>query len=34
MNENKRDEICLYLIENNIDVLGITESWGNENISD
>jgi len=31
---NKKDELEWELINNEIDILGITESWGNENIDD
>ena len=34
MNNNKRDEINSLLIEHSIDILGITESWTNEDIED
>ena len=34
MNNNKREEINLLLIENKIDILGITESWTHEGIED
>ena len=34
MNKYKRDEIALMLVKQKIDILGITESWANENIED
>src|SRR5437867_4739279 len=33
MNNNKREEICAIIKEQNIEILGITESWTNENIA-
>ena len=34
MNRNKRDEIELIIRQKGVDILGITESWGNEDIGD
>ena len=34
MNKNKRDEIELMLTVDKIDILGISESWANEDIED
>jgi exonuclease III len=34
MNENKRDELQLLLREKKVDVLGLTESWTHDGISD
>ena len=33
-NNNKRDEINKMLIEDKVDILGITESWSHEGIDD
>ena len=33
-NNNKREELYMKMCEDNIDVMGITESWGHEDISD
>ena len=34
MNKNKREEMSILLLEKGVDVLGVTESWGNNNIDD
>jgi ribonucleases P/MRP protein subunit RPP40 len=34
VNKNKREEIELLLEEKSVDIFGVTESWGNENIED
>ena len=34
LNRHKREELQLMLIENNVDILGITESWMHEGVND
>ena len=34
LNKNKRDEIKLRVLDNEVDILGVTESWGSNKIED